>query len=331
MSGEPGEGDTRISRSAASAGGLEHRQPGQRDDHPRHRAAVREPQRRRPLTSARRLSVDRHGRRRQWRRPERRRTGSHHAARQDAAHRRRLRVAVRYPPEQSSFIGRTASCDEILGVRLSAIRFRFGSTAATTTPTSPTSARARGRRSTSQARGQRSVDENYGWHCYEGPDPFNASSGCVDRQCSPSPCNRTATPAAAARSPAATYTAGRSRVADRRPLLLRRFLQRRHVQPGPGRTPREPTYSTRTEPWSATPAPSARATAATWSVDRAWPGGTTPTASTRAAAPDLADPCLTCAATPLGSCRQPGVNKAVLVAKNDASDDSQGQADLEAG
>lgn len=39
--------------------------------------------------------------------------------------------------------------------------------------------------------------------------------------------------------------------------------------------------------------------------------------------PDVVPPCLTCSATPLGSCRQPGATKAKLLIKNDPDDDSK--------
>ena len=140
------------------------------------RAAVRQPQRRRPRVRPRRAAVHRHGRRRRGRRP---RAAGHRpgdAARQDAAHRpdagRRPAVhgAGRQPVRRRRPARRRRS-----GRAGCATRGGSRSTARPATCGSPTSARTPSRRSTSPRRPTASTPAralSFGWSAFEGDEPL---------------------------------------------------------------------------------------------------------------------------------------------------------------
>ena len=138
-----------------------------------HRAAVRQPQRRRPGVRAGRLPLHRPRRRRQRRRSGASRAEPDDAARQDAAHRRqragrRRRRATAFPPTTRSSAAAAARCPEIWA---SACATR-GAAASTTRRAA---ARARWSSATSAGRWEEIDYEpaarggrNYGWRNREG-------------------------------------------------------------------------------------------------------------------------------------------------------------------
>ena len=140
------------------------------------RPAVREPQRRPARVRPRRLALHRHGRRRRRRRPARNGQNLEHAARQDAAHRRRrARTGKPYAiPRDNPFVG-TAGARRRSGLRAAQPVALLVRPRRPATSGSATSARARGRRSTSSRAG-RGRGVNFGWNVMEGTHCFEAAT-----------------------------------------------------------------------------------------------------------------------------------------------------------
>ena len=160
---------------------------------------------------------------------------------------------------------------------------------------------------------------NYGWRCHEGPDPFNLS-GCGPTSSYTFPVHAydhsggrcSITGGFVYRgAPLASLIGGHYFFAD--------FCSGDMYSLSPGSCPG--TFDLNVF-GGVVSSPSSFGESASGDLFIASLGGTVSRIQATGT-PLTPDPCLTCAATPLTSCRQPGVTKAVLVEKNNPDDNSK--------
>ena len=196
---------------------------------------ILQPQRRRHRLRPRRLSLHRHGRRRQRRRPagQRPEPATRCSARCCASTSAPARAARTASRPDNPFVGAARARATRSGPTACATPGASPSTARPARSGPATSARTRARRSTSSTKGG-----NYGWNVMEGTHLPPAGNELRHATASCRRCSTTPTATATAPSPAASSTAA-TRSRARRRLRLRRLLQRqvwalRYDGTGPG-------------------------------------------------------------------------------------------------